>query len=215
MRCCYAAPKLAEKVHLDHQTLDVYPNTASLADIFAHPPSRERERGSFDDPVSLYRITIEDLLTPKVRSIMLDPMTALGLAGNAVQFVDFSIKLLGDAHEIHKSAQGSLQGNLDVEKVAEIIRTLQMKLRTQDDNNINTDGKAENSLERLCLSCDETAEELLEALEKLKVQGTRSPWKSMRQAIKSFKGKTAVVELCGRLKRFQDALELTILVDLR
>ena len=162
-----------------------------------------------------YCITIKHLLTPKLRSVMLDPMTALGLAGNVVQFVDFSIKLLGDAHEIHKSAQGSLQENLDVEKVTEIIRTLQMKLRTQDGDNINANGKAENSLERLCLSCDETAEELLEALEKLKVQGKRSPWKSIRQAIQSIKGKTAVVELCGRLKRFQDAIELTILVDLR
>jgi len=56
---------------------------------------------------------------------------------------------------------------------------------------------------------------LLEVLENFKVQGKRSPLKSMRQAIKSIKGKTAVIELCYRLKRFQDAIKLTILVDLR
>jgi len=146
---------------------------------------------------------------------MLDPMTALGLAGNIVQFVDFSIKLLGDAHEIHRSAQGSLQENLDIEAVAETMRKLQMKLRIQNDENIPIDSKAEDSLERLCSSCDETAQELLEVLEVLKVQGKRSPWKSMRQAIKGIKGKKAIVEICSRLRRFQEALELTILVDLR
>ena len=49
---------------------------------------------------------------------MLDPMAALGLAGNIVQFVDFSIKLVGKVHEIHKSVDGALAENLDIEIVA-------------------------------------------------------------------------------------------------
>jgi hypothetical protein len=146
---------------------------------------------------------------------MLDPLTALGLAGNIVQFVDFTIRLFEDAHKIHKSAHGALQENLDVETVAKTIRILQMKLRLPRGHSMIADGKAENSLEQLCSSCDEIAEELLEVLGKLKVQGNKSPWKSMRQAIKSIKGKAVVAEICGRLKRSQEALELTILVDLR
>lgn len=146
---------------------------------------------------------------------MLDPLTALGLAGNIVQFVDFTIRLLEDAQKIQKSAHGTLQENLDVETVAKTIRTLQKKLRLQGGHSMIDDGKAENSLEQLCSGCDETAEELLEVLGKLKIQGNKSPWKSMRHAIKSIKGKAVVEEICGRLKRFQDALELTIIVDLR
>lgn len=146
---------------------------------------------------------------------MLDPMTALGLAGNIVQFVEFSIKLLGDANEIHKSAQGSLQENLDIEQIAGTIRTLQMTLRPPVDDDMKDDNAAEDSLEALCSSCDEIAEELLGVLEQLKAHGKRSRLKSMRQAIKNIKGNTAVTELCIRLKRFQDAIELTILVDLR
>jgi len=119
-----------------------------------------------------------------------------GLAGNIVQFVDFTIRHLEDAHKIHKSAHGALQKNLDVETVAKTIRNLQMKLRLQGGHRILDDGKAEISLEQLCSSCDGTAEELLEVLGKLKVQGNKSPWKSMRQAIKSIKGK-AVVEAAG------------------
>ncbi|KUJ15866.1 uncharacterized protein LY89DRAFT_97538 [Mollisia scopiformis] len=146
---------------------------------------------------------------------MLDPMTALGIAGNIVQFVDFSIKLLGDAHELHKSAEGSLQESLDVEKVAGTIRILQMKLRIQDDHHVSGDDKAENLLEELCTSCDETAKELFEVLGSLKVQGKKSPWKSMRQAIKSIKGKATIAKICDRLNGFRETLELTILVDLR
>jgi len=54
--------------------------------------------------------------------------------------------LLGDVHEIHKSAQGSLQKNLKVERITKTIRTLQMKLRVEDDDNINTNATTENSL---------------------------------------------------------------------
>jgi hypothetical protein len=115
---------------------------------------------------------------------MLDPLTALGLAGNIVQFVDFTIRLLEDAQKIQKSAHGTLQENLDVETVAKTIRTLQKKLRLQGGHSMIDDGKAENSLEQLCSGCDETAEELLEVLGKLKIQGNKSPWKSMRHAIK-------------------------------
>jgi len=49
---------------------------------------------------------------------MLDPMSALSLAGNIVQFLDFSIYLVGKAHEIHKSVDGALSENLDAEVVA-------------------------------------------------------------------------------------------------
>jgi len=146
---------------------------------------------------------------------MADPLTALGVVGNLVQFVDFLMRLLGDAREIHKSAQGSLQENSDVETVATIIRNHQTKLRYQDHHNLRADDKTEDSLEWLCSSCEEIADELLDVLSKLKVQGKRSPWKSIRQAIKNIKGKAAVTEICNRLKRFQEALEFNILVDLR
>ena len=55
---------------------------------------------------------------------MLDPLTALGLAGNIVQFVGFSSKIIGKARDIYKSADGSLLENLDAETVAQSLRVL-------------------------------------------------------------------------------------------
>lgn len=46
---------------------------------------------------------------------MLDPFTALSLAGNIVQFVDFSSKLVNEASEIYRS--GSTKANDELETV--------------------------------------------------------------------------------------------------
>ena len=146
---------------------------------------------------------------------MLDPMAALGLVGNIVQFVDFSIKLVGKAHEIHKSVDGALAENLDTETVARTLRKLQSKLKIDEKHNMTYDSETEGLLEGLCESCDGTAKELLDILEGFKAQGKMTPWKSMRHAIKNVKGKAAVLEISARLWGFRKLLDTTILVELR
>jgi len=59
------------------------------------------------------------------------------------------------------------------------------------------------------------AKELLDILEALRVQGKKTTWKSMRHAIKSVRGKDAVLEISGRLDNFRDLLQTTILVEPR
>jgi hypothetical protein len=46
---------------------------------------------------------------------MLDLITALGVAGKFFQFIDFGIKATSKAHEIHRSADGALQENINLE----------------------------------------------------------------------------------------------------
>lgn len=48
----------------------------------------------------------------------MDPLTALSLAGNIIQFVDFGGRLLGGAGEIYHSAEGSLKVHDELELVA-------------------------------------------------------------------------------------------------
>jgi hypothetical protein len=146
---------------------------------------------------------------------MMDPMAALGVAGNIVQFVDFSIKLFRKAHEIHTSMAGNLRENLDAKEVANTIRILQSRLRLI--NRVDTPyvSETQSLLEGLCSSCDETANELLETLKMLEIQGKKTAWKSMRQAMKSVMGKAAVLEISSRLENFRGLLEMTVLVELR
>jgi hypothetical protein len=144
---------------------------------------------------------------------MMDPVTALGLAGNIVQFLDFSTKLVGKAHDIYKSPDGSLAENLDFEKVGQTMRILHSKLQTE--SNPSYDSEMEGLLDGICASCDATAKELLEILDTLKIQGKKTAWRSMQHAIKCIKGKATVLEIHGRLTHLRDQLETTILVDLR
>lgn len=146
---------------------------------------------------------------------MIDPMTALGLAGNIIQFVDFAIKLFAKTREIHESAEGSLRTNLDIENATKTIQILQSKLIAVPSADNAQASETQHLLEGLCSSCNDTATELLRALEKLKLQGKKTTWKSMRQALKSIMGKAAILELSSRLDELRKVLEMTILVDLR
>ena len=133
-------------------------------------------------------------------------MTAIGLAGNIVQFVDFSMKLVGKAHEIHTSVDGALAENLDIETVAGTLRKLQLKLKIDEKRSTSYDSEMEGLLERPCDSCNGTAKELLHILEGFKAQDKRARWKSMRHAIKSARGKGAVLEISARLDEFRNCL---------
>ncbi|KAF4637857.1 hypothetical protein G7Y89_g210 [Cudoniella acicularis] len=146
---------------------------------------------------------------------MLDPLTALGVVGNIVQFLDFSIGLVGKAKDIYKSVDSSLAENLDVEKVVETVKILQSRLCTENKARPEYDSEMEGLLEGLCSSCGATAQELLAVLETMKIKGKKTAWKSMRQAIKAIKGEEVVLEITKRLAHFREVLEMTILVDLR
>ena len=117
---------------------------------------------------------------------MLDPLTALGLAGNIVQFVDFSSKIVSKARDIHNSANGSLPENIDTETVAQSLRVLYSNIAPQLDS---PSSAQEEILNKLCIGCDNIAQELLQALGKLTIQGKRTKWKSLRQALKSVSSK--------------------------
>jgi hypothetical protein len=54
----------------------------------------------------------------------IDPLSALGLAANVVQFIEFAAKLISKGHRIHKAADGALVENLELEAIIHRIRRL-------------------------------------------------------------------------------------------
>lgn len=48
---------------------------------------------------------------------MLDPLTALSLAGNVVQFVQFGCTLAAKAHEVYSFKSGTAEESLEMESV--------------------------------------------------------------------------------------------------
>lgn len=139
----------------------------------------------------------------------MEALATVGLVANVVQFIDFGGKLISKTTELYGSNEGALEENIALETVTNHVVLLNDTLR-----NAATAAR-DDALKKLCESCKAAAEELLEALSKVKVDGPKNRWKSVRKALRSVWSKEKVRELEGRLARFREQLNLHITVDLR
>jgi hypothetical protein len=148
---------------------------------------------------------------------MLDPLTALSVAGTVVQFVDFSCKLLSHAYEIHESTSGITSVNKELERVTSNLSEQLVKLSRP----LSVDGVSgcltadEARLEMLCSECGDIGRELLQKLRRLKGKGKRNAWESFSKAIQAAWNKNEIDALVQRLRNFKDALELHVMIGLR
>lgn len=154
--------------------------------------------------------------------MVLEALTALSLAGTIVQFVDFSGKLLAKGHEIYDSGDGASIGNSDIEAAAKNLRDLTGRLdasavsRRGDAGSIDTSIVSEVALTQLTTKCSAVAGELLEVLDRLKVQGgSNRRWKSFRQALDGSLKQGRVDEINSRLQALRQELSFNVLVSFR
>ncbi|KAL2068281.1 hypothetical protein VTL71DRAFT_16379 [Oculimacula yallundae] len=157
--------------------------------------------------------------------MLLDPLTALSLAGTVVQFVDFTTKVLAKGAEIHRSLDGTLTENREVESITKDLLSLNKRLvtsiRRNGDGSVGTKPSNkqlsldEQALESIADACSDIARELLAQLEPLKLQGERKRWKSLYKVLKSAWGKKEIDDLLERLDRYRDELELHLLVSIK
>ena len=136
-------------------------------------------------------------------------LAAIGLVGNIVQFVDFGSKLISELAQIYRSAEGALEENIDTETATYHLLLLNDKLK---DSATSTGDK---TLLDLCEACHTVARDLLEALNKVKVNGKQQKWKSIWKALRSVWSKEAIEELERRLEKLRTELNLHIVVDLK
>lgn len=151
----------------------------------------------------------------------MDPLTALSVAGNIIQFVDFGTKLLSQATELYKSSVGTLRINDELELVTTDLRDLVTKLKLS----YYPEGKSEDSegdvsqwtsFSRLCDEAAALAEELIERLVKLKVKGGKNRiWRSVKQAVEAAWSEKELASMKKRLLSFREALETRILFSIR
>ena len=115
----------------------------------------------------------------------MDPISALGLAGNLVTFIEFTGKLLREGRELYQSADGASASHKTLEEVTSDLKSLCASLTASSsvtsDSGLSFSGRA---LLPLLESCKGLGHELLTTLEGLKVSGQRKIWKSARQALR-------------------------------
>ncbi|TVY39372.1 hypothetical protein LSUB1_G003985 [Lachnellula subtilissima] len=175
---------------------------------------------------------------------MLDPLAALGVAGNIVQFVDFTVKLISKSHELHKSADGASTGNKDLEAIAGNLKRLTERLRTDMSQHLlppvrvaqlrqdasdkrakhelasklrdyTPENRAEIELGEINAKCTIVAGDLLSILRMFKVEGKNNKWKSFRMALKSVWDEDQIQAAMSKLTECRKELDTELLISLR
>ena len=110
---------------------------------------------------------------------MLDPLTALGLAGNLIQVIQFSYDIVSEGNKLYHDASGVLTQNKSVEEVSNDLADLSESLKTKQEEWRKAHGRTsldpdELRLRNLCDRCVEVAYELQIQLNKLKAKEGRA-----------------------------------------
>lgn len=167
----------------------------------------------------LYRVISTFTMVP-------DPLSALGLAGNVVQFVQFISSIISKTQEIRRSTAGVSAGNFELKAVAENVSELSDRLSTPGSSiatrartPLHACGKTETEeapIYRIASSCKSIANELLSTVEELEVaNGPHHKWRSFRQALKTVWKKDKISELQGRLDQLRSQMTIYIVSRIR
>jgi hypothetical protein len=140
----------------------------------------------------------------------IDPFTAIGLAGNIVQFLDFSGTLISKGTEIYRSAHGSSTTNLELELVYNDLFNLSKTLASTPTTMSQVGKSQSDKIALIASSCQSVAQELLNIVQDLKLDpnSKHRKWKSFRQALKSVWKQSKIDDLEGRLDRLRKQLSL-------
>jgi hypothetical protein len=158
-------------------------------------------------------------------NMVLDPLSAVALAGNVVQFVDFGVNLTSQGGEPSRSAEGALVENLELEAVYLSLRRhcdhiIAAAREIPNPSNLTKGGKerkltlyeeALKGMRNLAIICIGIAEELLKALDSLKIKGPNSRWKSFRQALNASWTEASIEDWTKRLEHCKQQISFHLL----
>jgi hypothetical protein len=160
---------------------------------------------------------------------MLDPITALGVAGNVVQVVDFGFKLVTNGIELyrHRSLIHHQQLREQATQLHDFNALLKHSLRearSNDSKHVSTLSGSSSArkpdallpLLRLAIEhCELCVQELLAAIEKLTVSGPHAKWQSFRHALSSVVGESGLEVTTQRLSQAQQNITLFLVLYTR
>jgi hypothetical protein len=138
----------------------------------------------------------------------MDPLTVVSLVATIAQLIEFGSQVVSKSTELYRSGKGALEENIDLEAATTDLVKLSENLKV-----LTT--VADNGLGTLCEACDKVATQLLQTLDKIKLNKGDRKWQSFWKALKSIWSKKGVQELEHRLVRLQEELNLHIIVGLR
>ncbi|KAF8862787.1 hypothetical protein BDZ45DRAFT_183438 [Acephala macrosclerotiorum] len=137
---------------------------------------------------------------------MLDPFSALGLASNIVQFVDFASELVSGSVELYRSADGTSKRNVELASITSDLKSISSSLKSADHD--------EGQIPALSKQCKTLADQLLGMLQDLAVKGRHRRWNTFQQALRGMLKDKEIRDIEGRLSQFRSQLILRLANDL-
>lgn len=141
----------------------------------------------------------------------MDPLTAVGLVGNIITFIDISTKVVSRAKQQYDSASGATTENDELESLTKNLKNLADRTRSKPSNiprsgHFSLNITSETVLDNLGQQCIQVADELLETLESVKVKGDGRTLKSAVQAVKAVWKQDKIDAIQRRLDRISKQL---------
>lgn len=144
----------------------------------------------------------------------MDPLSAISLAGNLIQFIQFGVQIVCKASEIHKL--GSVTSHLDLEDLTRDLHGLTSRLALPPRGETPCLTPNEKALNQTYDSCTRISAKLIEHIEKIKLPvQKRRKWKSFRQALKTVWDKENINAIARTLASYRAQMEVHLLVSLK
>ena len=149
----------------------------------------------------------------------MDPLTAIGLAANVVQFVSFASELLSKSNEIYNSAKGCSSKVFTLETIYEQLQNLSssLELSSRKDSNLLLVERTSDfvkhvfAINELSRSCKEDCDRLLKVLCELQGGGgSKNRWRCFKLTLKTIWKGSEISDLEQRLHYTQTTLTLQI-----
>ena len=142
----------------------------------------------------------------------MDPLSAIGLAGNIVAFVEFTSKLVSGAYEIYSSSARTTDEYADLEKVIEDVHAVTRRVSYSPVPAVTDD---EIALLDLVKNCRKLSEDLIRALKRLQAKNPKSKSESFRVAWRALREKGKLESLEKRIDRFRRQILDRIVIMMR
>lgn len=113
--------------------------------------------------------------------MVLDPLSAIGLAGNVAQFVEFTCKTFSEGRRLYYSGDGALDENSELSTITSALASLSDKLSQLECDFSPEDqqpSESEKALQNMAKECSVIAPEFNRILDDLRLRGPNRKWRA-------------------------------------
>ncbi|KAL9073650.1 MAG: hypothetical protein Q9157_004660 [Trypethelium eluteriae] len=147
-------------------------------------------------------------------AMVLEPLSAFSVACNVLQIIELGSKVLNNALDYRKAADGALTEHQDLRNVLQSLRNLNADLRASmpklgGSNSLST---AENRLLEANAECLRLSNDFIDFLDRLKIKNRHAMLESIRMSIKTLWYKEKMEAMENMLSKARDNLNVAFLV---